>query len=169
MEGRQPSSQRGERQRKGRKKSSVLGSQKKNTSSKTLGNQEEWTIVSFINSGAQILRFWKFVLFSRLELGGQQYSWGKEWWRPGSGQQGVGISWVAMGENIPLPGIHLERVYYLSKDKRPSTIEWLFISKGQKSKQRAENLVAAFHCTWSETPGTCVAMWIFSGTKQHQT
>lgn len=58
------------------------------------------------NNGAQILRFEKAAPFARvkprtvmLRGGGQS---------PRSGQRGVGIPWVFLGENTDLPVVHVE-------------------------------------------------------------
>lgn len=53
----------------------------------------------------------------------------------------VEIPWVALKENVPLFGGHLEEDLLLlqgQKTKQP------FIGKGQRCTQRADNLVTAF-------------------------
>lgn len=62
-------------------------------------------------------------------------------------KRGVGISYVTLGENIPLHGVHLKEGILSLQGQNPiGILKQPFIRRGQRHAQRVGNLVTAFHC-----------------------
>lgn len=92
----------------------------------------------FTNSGAEILRFWKSSLLTGLDLGRWQSSWG-EGGGPSNRQWTVCCGdpcWVALGEKVPLPGVHLEDGI-LPRDERPRRCLWATIQQRDRGVHSA--------------------------------
>lgn len=71
-----------------------------------------------------------------------------------------------LGENTPLPGVLLEDVYCLSKDKRTYRFQLMaFHLQGTEVQQIAYDLVAAFSGATLYTPHNMLARNYSSGTK----
>lgn len=130
--------------------SSRSGLPKKNTSLKPVTRESRGTIAKFCNEWSSN--------FEVSEVHAICWSWAqtgtgapgeKESRNPGadSGHCGMGIPWVTLGKNVPLPVVHMKRDLSTPRTKdQAGDNEQLFNSRGQKCVQRADNLVTAFFC-----------------------